>query len=129
MILGLLLLFIGFILTGMEDSATVGYILMGLGGLRLLFKLLDLLGFILKPIADFLNALVGNKKKETAYWIQKTHLSRADVYECSSCGGIYNKPYSYCPNCGLEMTKTEYDPTWVDSVKMLCNRWYRSMKA
>ena len=119
MILGLLLLFTGFILTGMEDSATVGYILMGLGGLRLLFKLLDLLGFILKPIADFLNALVGNKKKETAYWIQKTHLSRADVYECSSCGETYSKPYSYCPNCGLEMTKTEYDPTWVDEIETM----------
>ena len=45
------------------------------------------------------------RKKDTAYWIQKTHLLRADEYECSACG--------------RNMTKSKYDPTWVDEAEML----------
>ena len=59
------------------------------------------------------------KKKDTARWIQKTHLLRADEYECSACGRRFDKPYERCPKCGRNMTKTRYDPTWVDEAEML----------
>ena len=59
------------------------------------------------------------KRKDTAYWIQKTHLLRADEYKCSACGGCFDKPYERCPNCGRNMTKSKYDPTWVDEVEIM----------
>lgn len=110
MVFGLLLLFIGYIVASMEASPTVGYILMGLGGVMLLNKVLS-----------FLKNLLGSfgGKEETAYWIQKTHMMRADEYECSSCGASFDKAYSRCPNCDLEMTKIEYDPSWVDEIETM----------
>lgn len=59
------------------------------------------------------------RKKDTAYWIQKTHLLRADEYECSACGRRFDKPYVQCPYCGRNMTKSKYDLTWVDEAEML----------
>ncbi len=57
------------------------------------------------------------KWKDTAYWIQKTYLLRADEYECSACGRRFDKPYVHCPNCDRNMTKSKYDPTWVDEIE------------
>ena len=56
---------------------------------------------------------------KTAYWIQKTHLFRADEYECSACGRRFDKPYVQCPYCGRKMTKSKYDPTWVDEIETM----------
>ena len=49
-----------------------------------------------------------------AYWVQKTHLFKADEYICSRCSGSFEKRYKTCPNCGAIMGKTKYNPTWVD---------------
>ena len=59
------------------------------------------------------------QKKDSAYWIQKTHLLRADEYECSACGRRSAKPYVQCLYCGRNMTKSKYDPTWVDEAEIL----------
>lgn len=59
------------------------------------------------------------KRKDSAYWIQKTHLLRADEYECSACGRRFDKPYVQCPYCGRNMIKSKYDPTWVDEAEIL----------
>ena len=48
------------------------------------------------------------------YWIQKTHLFKADEYICSRCGASCGKPYKVCPSCQAEMDKSKYDPSWVD---------------
>ena len=61
-------------------------------------------------------------KKQTsqkAYWTQKTHLFRSDEYVCSVCGHIANKAYKQCPSCGSDMSKSKYDPSWVDEAEML----------
>ena len=54
-----------------------------------------------------------------AYWIQRTHLFRADEYICSSCKGSFDKPYKECPACGAPMKKRKYDPSWVDEAEGL----------
>jgi rRNA maturation endonuclease Nob1 len=59
------------------------------------------------------------EQKKTAYWIQKTHLLRADEYICSACGRRFDQPHIQCPHCGRHMTKSRYDPTWVDEAEML----------
>jgi len=97
-----------------EDLHIIGYIMMALGALIVLSKVFGLL----KSIFGFMGDLLG-VKKETAYWIQRTHISRADEYVCSSCGRCFKKPYSHCPNCGLKITKTKYDPNWVDEVETM----------
>ena len=51
------------------------------------------------------------------YWIQRTHLFRADEYICSACGSVQDKPYRSCPSCGMRMTKAKYDPSWVDEIE------------
>ena len=38
-----------------------------------------------------------------AHWIEHSHLFRADEYECSVCGAIYDKPYAVCPHCNSQM--------------------------
>ena len=58
-------------------------------------------------------------KKETARWIQRTHLFRDDEYECSSCGRKTEKPFQLCPCCGARMKGSEYDPSWVDEMELL----------
>ena len=62
--------------------------------------------------------MFGSKMK-TAYWIQKTHIFRADEYECSACGRRFDKPYVQCPSCGRKRTKSKYDPTWVDEIETM----------
>ena len=52
-----------------------------------------------------------------AYWTQKTHLGRADEYECSYCGARYLDPWDTCPSCQRKMTEVKYDPTWVDEIE------------
>ena len=52
-----------------------------------------------------------------AYWTQKTHLGRADEYECSYCGARYLEPWDTCPSCQRKMTEVKYDPTWVDEIE------------
>ena len=52
-----------------------------------------------------------------AYWMQKTHLGRADEYECSYCGARYRDPWETCPSCQRKMTEVKYDPTWVDEIE------------
>ena len=53
------------------------------------------------------------------HWIRKTHLFRADEYFCSNCGVSCEEPYKVCPNCRSVMSKTEYDPSWVDEAEEL----------
>ena len=62
--------------------------------------------------------MFGSKQK-TAYWIQKTHLFRADEFECSACGRRTDKPYVQCPHCERNMTKSKYDPSWVDEAEIM----------
>ncbi len=57
--------------------------------------------------------------KRSPDWIRHTHLFRADDYECRYCGYETDKPYRYCPACGMEMRGTKYDPSWVDEAAML----------
>ena len=57
------------------------------------------------------------KKESKAFWIQKTHLFRADEYICSKCGHTAKKALKQCPQCGSGMTKSKYDPTWVDEME------------
>ena len=54
-----------------------------------------------------------------AYWIQRTHLFRADEYVCSACSASFAKPQRNCPSCGAPMKKTKYDPSWVDEAEFL----------
>ena len=54
-----------------------------------------------------------------AYWIQHTHLFRADEYICSACRSVCDKAYRTCPRCGTPMKKTKYDPSWVDEAEGL----------
>ena len=54
-----------------------------------------------------------------AYWTQKTHIGRADEYECSYCGARYLDPWEICPSCEREMTKVKYDPNWVDEIETM----------
>ena len=123
MLIGLLLLLIGYMLMGNAEHQTVSYIMMGLGGLMVLEKALKLLAYILKPLAELLQLILDifgidtSPRKETAYWTQKAHISGADEYECSSCGKRFGKAHSRCPNCHLKMTKIEYDPSWVDEIE------------
>ncbi len=58
-------------------------------------------------------------KKKTARWIRRTHIFRRDEYECSSCGSLADKPYKVCPRCGLPMSGSKYDPSWVDEMETL----------
>ena len=59
------------------------------------------------------------KKEETAHWIQRTHLFRADAYVCSFCMASFPEPYEICPSCGKVMKKTKYEPSWVDEMETL----------
>ena len=61
--------------------------------------------------------MFGRKKK--ACWIRKTHLLRADEFECSACGRRFDKPYEKCPYCGRDMDGSRYDPSWVDEAEIL----------
>lgn len=56
---------------------------------------------------------------KSAYWIQRTHLFRADEYICSACGNSSNKAYRTCHACGKRMKKSKYDPSWVDEAEGL----------
>ncbi len=56
---------------------------------------------------------------KAAHWIRRTHLLRADEYVCSACGGRSERPRQRCPNCGRDMTGTEYDASWVDEAEGL----------
>ena len=56
---------------------------------------------------------------KAAYWIQKTHLFRADEFICSACGSVSSKPYKVCPTCGSVMKKAKYDASWVDEAEGL----------
>ena len=58
-------------------------------------------------------------RKNTAHWIQKTHLLRADEYVCSACGRRFDAPYEECPHCHRTMTGSDYDPSWVDEAEFL----------
>ncbi len=62
--------------------------------------------------------LLGGKSSKSGYWIQHTHLFRADVYECSLCGSGSKKPLKNCPRCGARMKKSKYDPQWVDEIEI-----------
>ena len=53
----------------------------------------------------------------TAHWIRRTHLFRADEYVCSACGAVCRRLFGDCPSCGASMTKTKYDPSWVDEAE------------
>ena len=57
--------------------------------------------------------------KKSAHWIQKTHLFRRDEYECSACALRTDRPFKVCPNCGLPMKGSKYDPSWVDEMEAI----------
>lgn len=59
------------------------------------------------------------RKARKAYWIQRTHLFRADEYICSDCGTECDEPYEVCPGCGSRMGNAKYDPSWVDEAEGL----------
>ena len=56
---------------------------------------------------------------KAAYWIQKTHLFRADEFICSACGRVSGKPYKVCPACGSTMKNAKYEASWVDEAEGL----------
>ena len=51
-----------------------------------------------------------------AHWIEHSHLFRADEYECSVCGSVYDKPYAVCQHCNSQMGGSKYGPDWVDEM-------------
>ena len=53
------------------------------------------------------------------YWIQNTHLFRADEFICSACGSVSGKQYEVCPACGSTMKKAKYEASWVDEAERL----------
>ena len=55
----------------------------------------------------------------TAYWKQHTHFLDPDEFECSSCGAVFDRKYSVCPECGARMYGTESDSNWVDEAAFL----------
>ena len=55
----------------------------------------------------------------SASWTQITHLSGADIYECSACGSKTQRLSAYCPSCGSSMTRVQYEPSWVEEAEML----------
>ncbi|MCQ2548385.1 MAG: hypothetical protein MJ145_05240 [Clostridia bacterium] len=59
------------------------------------------------------------KSNKKAYWTQQTHLLKADEYICSACGYSAKKALKECPGCGAIMSKSKYDPTWVDEAEIL----------
>jgi len=54
-----------------------------------------------------------------AYWIEHTHLLRADEYICSSCRASFDRPYRTCPRCGASMKKGRDDLSWIDEAEGL----------
>ena len=58
-------------------------------------------------------------KQKSAYWTQRTHLLRPDVYECSACGHEAKKPTRECLRCHAVMRSQKYDPSWVDEAEIL----------
>ena len=93
-----------------EDLHIIGYVMMALGSLMVLSAI--------GRFFEFFHGIFG-KRERTAYWTQKTHFLRADEYECSGYGRRYGKPYVKCPGCGRKMTKSKYDPTWVDEIETM----------
>ena len=58
-------------------------------------------------------------KHRKSYWIQRTHIIKADEYECSSCGYRSDTAYEVCPRCYARMNGGQYDPTFVDELELL----------
>ena len=58
-------------------------------------------------------------RRETAHWIQYTHLFREDEYECSVCGAKSDKLYRTCPHCGIQMKGSKNDLSWVDEIVLI----------
>ncbi len=50
------------------------------------------------------------------HWIQHTHLFKKDEYECSICGAMYDSPHAVCLNCNSQMSKVEYNASWIDEM-------------
>lgn len=62
---------------------------------------------------------MNRKTGSKAYWIQKTHLFRSDEYICSACGCSAYRAYKKCPSCESNMSKSKYNPSWVDEAEMM----------
>ena len=58
-------------------------------------------------------------KKNSAHWIQETHVFRDDEFKCSACGGKTEKPFPVGPRCGKPMKGSKYDPSWVDEAELM----------
>ena len=54
-----------------------------------------------------------------AYWIEKTHILRADEFICSACKRSFPKPKPTCPNCGAAMKRGKYDLHHVDELEIM----------
>ena len=54
-----------------------------------------------------------------ASWIKHERLFGGDKYECTACRAQFKKKAASCPNCGARMTKTKFDPKWIDEMELL----------
>lgn len=54
---------------------------------------------------------------KTAYWIERTHLFRADEYICAACQTSADKPYLICPACKAQMKKVREGSSWIDEAE------------
>lgn len=57
--------------------------------------------------------------KKTAKWIRRTHVFKKDEYECAACSFKTDKPKKKCPQCGLPMKGSKYEPSWVDEMVLI----------
>jgi rubrerythrin len=64
-----------------------------------------------------------SNKKNNPYWIQKTHLLKADEFICSACGYKAKSAKKTCPNCGTVISKVKYDASWAEEAELLDAIW------
>ena len=61
------------------------------------------------------------KKEKTGYWIIEEHLFGGSTFECSACHVRFKgrKASRNCPACHARMTRSRYDPRFVDELEFL----------
>ena len=55
-------------------------------------------------------------KKQSAYWIRRTHLFKKDMFECTACRRSADRPAKRCPACGAAMKGVKTDGAWLDEM-------------
>lgn len=58
----------------------------------------------------------SKRAEKTAAWIEEEHLFGEKTYKCSNCSTRSGQALLNCPKCKAQMTKTKYDPVWVDEM-------------